>query len=91
MAHELTHAIGLSHAGHMHGETTWNPEYPDEHGRVEAQAYGFDVWEMQVIPPVTADGETHDYMSYARENLSWTSIYTWESVARLLGQPGLDV
>ncbi len=91
MAHELTHGIGLSHAGNQNGESTMNSDYPDAYGRVERGAYGFDIWEMQVIPPFAADGETHDYMSYNQDTPTWVSIYTWKAVASLLGQPDLDI
>ncbi len=66
-------------------ETTTNPDYLDPSGRVEPEAYGFDIWEMQVIPPLAADGETQDYMSYNKNTPTWVSIYTWKAVARLLG------
>jgi hypothetical protein len=91
LLHELTHAIGLSHAGNMYGETTTNPDYPDPSGRVEPNAYGFDIWEMQAVPPVSERGETHDYMSYNSTDPAWVSIYTWKAIGNLLGQPGLDV
>jgi hypothetical protein len=91
LLHELTHAIGLSHAGNKHGETTTNPDYSDEYGRVESNAFGFDIWEMQAIPPVSEQGETHDYMSYNRIDPTWVSLYTWQTIALLLGQPELDV
>jgi hypothetical protein len=91
LVHELTHAIGLSHAGIEHGETTSNLDYPDPSGRVEPNAYGFDIWEMRAVPPVSEDSETHDYMSYDKENPLWVSIYTWKVIGGLLGQPDLDV
>jgi hypothetical protein len=91
LVHELTHAIGLSHAGSMNGETTTNSAYPDPHGRVEKNAFGFDIWEMRAIPPTSENGETHDYMSYNKTNPTWVSIYTWETIGELLGQPALDV
>ena len=46
---------------------------------------------MQAIPPVSEEGETYDYMSYNFTDLAWVTIYTWESIAILLGQPALDV
>jgi hypothetical protein len=46
---------------------------------------------MRAIPPVSENGETHDYMSYDKENPDWVSIYTWKAIGELLGQPDLDV
>ena len=91
LVHELTHAIGLSHAGNQHGETTFNPDYPDDSGRVEPDAYGFDIWEMRAIPPVSAESVTHDYMSYNSTDPAWVSIYTWKTIAQILGQSDLEV
>ena len=91
LVHELTHAIGLSHAGNGYGEAISNPDYPDPSGRVESYAYGFDIWNMQPIPPASKHGETHDFMSYNSFDPAWVSIYTWEAIASLLGQPNLDV
>jgi len=91
LVHELTHALGLSHAGNQYGEAAFNPDYPDESGRVEPDAYGFDIWEMRTIPPISEQGETHDFMSYNSTDPAWVSIYTWETISSLLGQPELDV
>jgi hypothetical protein len=91
LVHELTHAIGLSHAGNGYGEVTSNPDYPDPSGRVEPNAYGFDVWRLQAISPHSPVGVTHDFMSYNSLDPAWVSIYTWETIANLLGQPDLDV
>jgi len=91
LVHELTHAIGLSHAGDKYRETTTNPDYPDPSGRVESNAYGFDIWEMQAVPPLSEAGETHDFMSYNSLDPAWVSLYTWEIIGNLLGQPDLDV
>jgi hypothetical protein len=91
LVHELTHALGLSHAGDAYGEITSNPDYPDPTGRVESNAYGFDVWEMKAIPSVSDAGETHDFMSYNSLDPAWVSLYTWEAIGELLGQPELDV
>jgi len=91
LVHELTHAIGLSHAGNGNGEADgggFNPDYPDARGRVEPNAYGFDLWSMRPIPPDAGREGTHDYMSYGPDP-HWVSIYTWENVARLLGQHNL--
>jgi len=46
---------------------------------------------MEVIPPVSDQGSAHDFMSYDRSNPEWVSIYTWKTLAQLLGQPNLDV
>jgi hypothetical protein len=89
VVHELAHAIGLDHAGNQHGETSSDPDYPDDTGRVEANAYGFDVWTMQAVPPASEYGATHDFMSYKRSRPNWVSIYNWKNLAHLLGQPGL--
>ena len=89
LAHELAHAIGLDHAGNNHGETTYNPDYPDDYGRVEPNAYGFDVWLMKAIPPDIDQDGTHDFMSYNSSNPEWVSIYTWKKLLQLLGQPDL--
>jgi hypothetical protein len=87
LAHELTHAIGLHHAGNEHGEAgggSFNPDYPDANGRVESNAYGFDLWSMRAIPPDGGEEGTYDYMSYGPQP-QWVSVYTWKQVARLLG------
>ncbi len=91
LVHELTHCIGLSHAGNAYGETTFNPDYPDPSGQVEPNAYGFDIWEMQAIPPISEKGKTHDFMSYNSLDPAWVSIYTWKAVSSLLGQLDLDI
>jgi hypothetical protein len=87
LSHELGHALGLDHAGNGHREHSLNPDYPDDHGRVEANAYGFDVGSIQAIPPDFGLEGTHDFMSYDGSNPEWTSIYTWETLTNLLGQP----
>jgi len=89
LVHELTHAIGLNHAGNKHGEITYNPDYPDDCGRLESNAYGFDIWSMQAIPPDFGLEGTHDFMSYDGTNPEWVSIYTWKTIAHLLGKPNL--
>jgi hypothetical protein len=89
LAHELAHAIGMDHAGSKHGEATYDPDYPDDHGRVEPNAYGFDVWSMQAVPPDFDNDGIHDLMSYGRFRSQWVSIYTWKTIAQLLGQPNI--
>ncbi len=89
LAHELAHAVGLDHAGSKHGEATYDPNYPDDCGRVEANAFGFDVWSMQAVPPDSGQDGTHDFMSYGRSDPNWVSHYTWKAIAQLLGQPDL--
>jgi hypothetical protein len=88
LVHELGHAIGLDHAGNKHGEKSYDPDYPDDCGRVEPDAYGFDTRSMQAVPPDSVYGETHDFMSYERSKPVWVSLYNWTKLAQLLGQPG---
>jgi hypothetical protein len=91
LAQEAAHSISVSHAGNSHGEEAgggFNPDYPGFHGQVEANAFGFDVWNMQVIPPDIGE-HTHDYMSYGGN--AWTSIYTWEQIAGLFGAADIEV
>ena len=84
LVHELTHALGLDHSGNLHGETSFNPDYPDDCGRVEQNAFGFDIVSMQVIPPDSVYGRTHDFMSYERSKPIWISSYTWEQILERL-------
>ena len=58
---------------------------------MEPNAYGFDIWKLQAVPPYSPAGETHDFMSYNSLDPAWVSIYIWETIAELLGQPDLDV
>ena len=58
---------------------------------MEPNAYGFDIWEMQAVPPLSQAGETHDCMSYNSLDPAWVSLYTWKALGGLLGQPDLDV
>ncbi len=94
LAQESGHAgPALAHAGSSDGELPpIDPLYPDPHGAIEANAYGFDIFAMQAIPPVDGSGgHTHDYMSYGGNNnmdmsyptdrgLIWTSLYTWNGI-----------
>ncbi len=90
-AHELTHAIGSHHAGFGHntaGGGGYDPDYPGNHGQVEPDSWGFDVYNQRIYPPVQStgvDGETHCYMSYGSN--MWVSRYTWNRVAGNLGSP----
>ncbi len=95
LAQEAAHSISINHAGNSHGEDAGgghNPDYPGSHGQVEANAYGFDVWEMRVIPP-DIGAHTHDFMSYGWTSSAdaWVSIYTWEQIAGLFGAADIEV
>lgn len=89
VAHELIHAIGQNHAGNGHGEAGgggYDTSYPDSHGRVEANTYGFDPYVGVAYPPVTTfvpEKHRHDLMSYGPEH--WISRYTWNLVIENLG------
>ncbi len=88
VAHELTHAIGSEHAGDGHGEGDgggFDPSYPDGHGRVEPNTFGYNVYRGLAYPPVTANPpeyRRHDYMSYGPD--AFVSAYTWNRVAENL-------
>ncbi len=87
--HEAAHTLGFNHAGNSHGEDLGgghDPNYPDPHGGVEPNAFGFDVWEMRVIPPVNGDNHQHDFMSYGGEPY-WVSLYTYQNLLNLY-RPG---
>ena len=95
LAQEALHSISVNHAGNSHGEDAGgghNPDYPGEHGQVEDNAYGFDVWEMRAVPP-DIGGNTHDFMSYGWTSSAnaWVSIYTWEQIAGLFGATDINV
>ncbi|GEM_PF-6863280 len=106
--HELTHCIGLDHAGTGHCErlnSSCIGGYPDDHGQIEPNAFGFDTFLMSAISPQLQrrpeglEGDPcqplemerpHDYMSGGPGLNKWTSLYTWETIASLLGQPDVD-
>lgn len=95
LAQEATHSISINHAGNAHGEDAGgghNPDYPGAHGQVEVNAFGFDVWDMRVIPPDLLGAAMHDYMSYGWTTAAdaWTSIYTWEQIAGLFGADDIE-
>lgn len=83
-AQETFHAGGgVNHAGNSHGEAAgggFNPAYPNAHGAVEANTYGFDLLALQAIPPTDScgTGHTHDFMSYGCDK--WVSLYTWQQI-----------
>jgi len=95
LAQESWHAAGgFNHAGTSHGELTGggnDPGYPNAHGAIEANAYGFDVIDMRAIGPTAGPGpHTHDFMSYGGLDFpgsEWVSIYTWQNIAAWLGAP----
>jgi hypothetical protein len=95
LAQEATHALGLNHACNatpcIHGDEQgggFDPSYPDAHGSVETDAFGFDTWNMVVVPPDTGSDHTHDFMSYGGDfgnpfsatSPKWVSMYTWQNV-----------
>jgi hypothetical protein len=88
LAQETLHAgAAINHAGNGHGEATnggFNPAYPDMHGAIERNAYGFDLLALQAISPTTTcdTGHRHDFMSYGCS--PWVSMYTWEAIAAWL-------
>ncbi len=87
LAHESAHAgPARNHAGGVHGSIgAIDSSYPDPHGGIEPNAYGFDIFAMQAVPPVGRITHTHDYMSYGRRELVWTSQYTWNAIRTWLG------
>jgi len=100
LAQESGHAgPALAHAGSSDGETApVDSSYPDPHGSIGANVYGFDIFAMQSIPPDDGRGRyTHDYMSYGGDNnmdmsyptnrgLIWTSLYTWNGIRTWLNR-----
>ena len=90
--HEVGHAVGLNHCGPPPGHGSvcpppgggncaeCNPAYwcdtdwPWPHGTLGA--YGFDVFNKNVIVPGTGDPGPHDFMSYGGPT-QWVSSRTW--------------
>lgn len=79
--HELGHAIGLLHAGpngEGHGDECIDDDFcedswPYPHGTTGA--FGFDVFDMEAIPPGVTELDPHDIMSYGC--CKWVSPRTW--------------
>jgi hypothetical protein len=93
MRHEAAHTIGLTHSGNpsVHGGIGSNdPRYPDPHGALEPRAYGFDIWNLQAIPPTGSVSHTHDFMLGVSTPPDWVSIYTWEKLADAFGTSDLS-
>ena len=99
-AHETAHTQGRTHACSAapcaHGEERGgaiDPSYPTPDGAIEANAYGFDIWNMVAVPPERFE-HTHDFMSYGgrvRDPFGsrsiWVSMYTWQSLRRAFQTP----
>lgn len=53
MAHEVAHALAIDHAGSGHCEDVHgcSPAYPEPHGQVERETYGFDFREQDLYAP----------------------------------------
>jgi hypothetical protein len=91
-AHEAAHSISRIHAANAHGEAgngSIDSAYPGSHGQVEANAYGFDVWDIRAYPPTAGGGHMHDFMSYGGPK--WVSLYTWEGIAGIFGAADIEV
>ena len=88
--HEAAHTIGRGHTDTAHGGDTMT-DYPNNHGALEANAVGFDIYEMRAIPPNdgSSSSHTHDYMSYGTPPY-WTSLYTWQGVASAFGATAVN-
>lgn len=90
LAQETFHAGGgVNHSGNSHLEIRGggsNPLYPNMHGAVESNAFGFDLLALQAIPPTDPcdTGHTHDFMSYGCS--PWVSVYTWQGIAAWLAR-----
>jgi len=95
VSHELTHAVGSRHAGNGHGELAgggFDPSYPGDHGQVEADAFGYNVYRGIAYPPTTTVAPEylrHDYMSYGPS--AWVSAYTWNKVTANLESGSVGV
>lgn len=80
---EAGHSVGLNHASNAHGEESGgpvDPAYPGAHGQIEEDAFGFDIYAMQAIPPdLSCEDHTHDFMSYGCAT-KWVSVYTWQNL-----------
>ncbi len=80
---EAGHSIGLNHASNAHGERSGgpvDPSYPGDHGQIEEDAFGFDIYSLEVVPPDSScEDHTHDFMSYGCAK-RWTSVYTWNKI-----------
>ena len=50
-AHEVAHTFGLHHAGNRHCAGDRNRDYPDPHGQVEAQSFGFNRDTLAAVGP----------------------------------------
>lgn len=73
MQHEAAHTIGLTHT----------------EGGVEPRAYGFDIWSLQALAPVSGSAPTKDLMNGRRSTPDWVSISTWEKIADAFGSSDL--
>jgi hypothetical protein len=95
LAQEATHALGFNHACNavpcVHGDELgggFDPGYPNGHGAVEDDAFGFDTSTMVALPPERFDNQAHDFMSYGGNGLNpynifgptWVSMYTWQNI-----------
>lgn len=95
LAQEATHALGFNHACNavpcVHGDELgggFDPGYPNGHGAVEDDAFGFDTSTMVALPPERFDNQTHDFMSYGGNFFNpynifgptWVSMYTWQNI-----------
>lgn len=84
IAHEAAHYLGRLHASNAHGEARGggvDPGFPHPHGEIETNAVAFDVLTLRPW-----GSRAHDYMSYGPPPY-WTSIYTWQAIARAFDQP----
>ncbi len=88
-AHEVGHALGLNHAGPPPGHgaecSTGGScdDWPWPHGTFPG--YGFDILDMKVIVPGTAEADPHDIMSYGG-GLDWISSRNWTRIFNVFNQ-----